>query len=241
MDRAQAASGRLLASLRGYSAPGGKPAECLICTSSIPSREAWYRFPCGHVHCENCLLANFRVSIKTMPFQPVRCCQPIDTALLRHCVMSTELSTYRDKLAEWKGIGDMVYCFDPKCSAFIPPALRSPKQNVAKCRKCYAKTCMECRGRFHFGKCPVDSVAVVVGLNAEEAERRRQWRREQRLAIANERFRNLTKTMGWKHCPRCQRTVEKTDGCNHIVCICGCHFCYRCGKTPYGNHGRCAM
>lgn len=24
-------------------------------------------------------------------------------------------------------------------------------------------------------------------------------------------------------------------------CICGCHFCYRCGRVPYGNHGECAM
>ncbi|KAL2159252.1 hypothetical protein VTH06DRAFT_2687 [Thermothelomyces fergusii] len=65
-------------------------------------------------------------------------------------------------------------------------------------------------------------------------------RREEEEA-AEEKFKMVAKEMGWKRCPSCKRCVEKTEGCNHIHCICGCHFCYRCGRAPYSNHGDCAM
>lgn len=32
-------------------------------------------------------------------------------------------------------------------------------------------------------------------------------------------------------CPSCGTGVEKSEGCNHITCNCGCHFCFLCGKA----------
>ncbi len=34
----------------------------------------------------------------------------------------------------------------------------------------------------------------------------------------------------WKQCPTCLNMVEKSDGCNHMDCVCGVEFCYRCGQ-----------
>jgi len=36
----------------------------------------------------------------------------------------------------------------------------------------------------------------------------------------------------WKgpKCPNCYAPTIKESGCNHISCICGCHWCYVCGK-----------
>jgi len=31
-------------------------------------------------------------------------------------------------------------------------------------------------------------------------------------------------------CPYCRRSVEKIEGCNHITCKCGNHFCYLCSE-----------
>ncbi|KAL3808361.1 hypothetical protein ACHAXA_003849 [Cyclostephanos tholiformis] len=36
-------------------------------------------------------------------------------------------------------------------------------------------------------------------------------------------------------CPFCGNRVEKSDGCDHMVCLCGYQFCYSCG----GAYGRC--
>lgn len=32
-------------------------------------------------------------------------------------------------------------------------------------------------------------------------------------------------------CPHCNTTTERRDGCNHITCICGTHWCYVCGYS----------
>eukprot|EP00359_Climacostomum_virens_P010151 CAMPEP_0204913564 /NCGR_PEP_ID=MMETSP1397-20131031/11378_1 /ASSEMBLY_ACC=CAM_ASM_000891 /TAXON_ID=49980 /ORGANISM="Climacostomum Climacostomum virens, Strain Stock W-24" /LENGTH=103 /DNA_ID=CAMNT_0052084807 /DNA_START=183 /DNA_END=490 /DNA_ORIENTATION=- len=39
----------------------------------------------------------------------------------------------------------------------------------------------------------------------------------------------------FKQCPLCEYWVEKSEGCDHVKCKCGCEFCYRCG----GLHNRC--
>jgi hypothetical protein len=35
---------------------------------------------------------------------------------------------------------------------------------------------------------------------------------------------------GARPCPKCGHGIVKIDGCNHIRCVCGCHWCYQCGK-----------
>jgi hypothetical protein len=31
-----------------------------------------------------------------------------------------------------------------------------------------------------------------------------------------------------KKCPKCKAITQKSGGCNHIACVCGCHWCYEC-------------
>ena len=35
---------------------------------------------------------------------------------------------------------------------------------------------------------------------------------------------------GARPCPKCGHGIIKIDGCNHIRCVCGCHWCYQCGN-----------
>jgi len=49
-----------------------------------------------------------------------------------------------------------------------------------------------------------------------------------------------------KICPHCQNPVEKSEGCNHIHCQCGGHFCWSCNQaydlndvTDHYGRGRC--
>lgn len=39
-----------------------------------------------------------------------------------------------------------------------------------------------------------------------------------------------------QRCPECRARVEKNDGCQHIVCRCGTHFCYGCGSRWNPNY-----
>jgi hypothetical protein len=48
-----------------------------------------------------------------------------------------------------------------------------------------------------------------------------------------------------KHCPNCDRRIEKNDGCNHMTCPakpigCGYQFCWICGwKWPHDSEHPC--
>jgi len=33
-----------------------------------------------------------------------------------------------------------------------------------------------------------------------------------------------------RRCPKCLVPTYKTEGCNHMECPCGCHWCYACGQ-----------
>ncbi|KAK3311215.1 uncharacterized protein B0T15DRAFT_66750 [Chaetomium strumarium] len=220
--------------------PTTQPTLCTICLSPLgnshSSRQPLPVFPCSHMHCLACLRRNFVLSITcATPFRPVQCCpgQRLATSLLRQCLSlgSSELSAYRTRLAEYDAKAKL-YCHDPKCGRFIPIALRS--RRVGKCRRCYGKTCVECRGRAHFGRCQdhLDEVEDETGV--AKTRRPVSWGDEVR-------FKKTAREMGWKQCPECGRWVEKTLGCNHISCICGCDFCYHCGRAHKDhNHYYCA-
>lgn len=57
---------------------------------------------------------------------------------------------------------------------------------------------------------------------------------------------HIARSKLWKRCPArgCGHMVERSEGCNHMHCICGCSFCYGCGApytdtqpTPDNVHG----
>lgn len=41
----------------------------------------------------------------------------------------------------------------------------------------------------------------------------------------------LSASQRWKPCPGCRHVVERSEGCNHMHCRCGTHFCYKCGAA----------
>ena len=43
----------------------------------------------------------------------------------------------------------------------------------------------------------------------------------------------MARDKSWKRCPAsgCGHLVERTEGCNHMHCRCGCDFCYQCGAA----------
>ncbi|KAF2459725.1 hypothetical protein BDY21DRAFT_316292 [Lineolata rhizophorae] len=48
----------------------------------------------------------------------------------------------------------------------------------------------------------------------------------------HEAFERLKEKGGWKDCPKCGTTIEKTDGCNHMTCPgCRIHICWVCLET----------
>ncbi|VDK29685.1 unnamed protein product, partial [Anisakis simplex] len=46
-----------------------------------------------------------------------------------------------------------------------------------------------------------------------------------------------------KRCPFCGTFCERSDGCNHMTCVCGESFCYVCGEKWDGvvDHYECVV
>jgi len=50
-------------------------------------------------------------------------------------------------------------------------------------------------------------------------------------------FKNFT-----KQCPRCKTKIEKTEGCNHVLCsLCFFEFCWECMEEYNGTHFGCGL
>lgn len=55
----------------------------------------------------------------------------------------------------------------------------------------------------------------------------------------DEALKSLMGTMGWRRCPDCGTGIERTQGCPHMVCVCGGEFCYSCGERWIGGGVGC--
>lgn len=58
-----------------------------------------------------------------------------------------------------------------------------------------------------------------------------QERRLHKDSAEQDRLFNVWANEHSKRCPECGRVIEKSEGCNHMTCLCGAHFCWKCGKS----------
>ncbi|KAL1732501.1 hypothetical protein EV714DRAFT_206578 [Schizophyllum commune] len=102
------------------------------------------------------------------------------------------------------------YCRTAACEQVY---VTSGDQQFLSCPSCFATVCTGCNEGAH------------VGRTCEENARDVQRKHDERLNDA------LIAEQNFKRCPTCQVLVEKTEGCNHISCRCGAHFCWRCTQV----------
>ena len=48
---------------------------------------------------------------------------------------------------------------------------------------------------------------------------------------SDEGFNEWKKNNNVKDCPKCGNSIEKSGGCNHMLCKCGAHICWICLKV----------
>jgi len=89
----------------------------------------------------------------------------------------------------------------PHSEGFL--SVRLPAMTTTTCPNGH-QTCLECLQPRHLGPCG---------------------------AVAAFDFGPVTAADPTKICPRCRNAVSKIDGCNHMECRCGQHFCWLCLTT----------
>jgi hypothetical protein len=73
---------------------------------------------------------------------------------------------------------------------------------------------------------PLSSSMVAAANHSDNANTR-----DHPETDADGQLEELMRLEGWKRCPQCGTGVERTQGCRHIVCVCGGEFCYQCGEV----------
>lgn len=126
------------------------------------------------------------------------------------------------RMALYKSAGRLAYCPDPKCVGsggielpYISPGKKRPSLVTCINENCLKTWCMKCSiSPFH------------EGMSCEHAKERQELYESTDPTI---KF-ILDK---YQLCPKCNMSVEKIDGCDHMTCFkqvggCGAHFCWRC-------------
>ncbi|KAK5270560.1 hypothetical protein LTR96_003837 [Exophiala xenobiotica] len=170
---------------------------------------------CGCRYCPTCLNEAFKAGCTNMASFPPKCCgKPLRISVWGGILERAIVDRYKQIEAEFTA-NRPLYCAHAHCSAYLPDNNHLNDHEVAVCFKCERVTCKRCRR-----------------LMDEHQEG--IWDADERVCPKEDENVSALRALGsekkWKQCPTCMTMVERTDGCNHMDCICGIEFCYRCGK-----------
>jgi hypothetical protein len=103
--------------------------KCAACMESVTKNDP--HTPCGHAYCIGCLQELFKASMQDETLMPPQCCrQEIPIVLAK--LTPKETDDFNAKRLEHLTT-DRLYCSQPTCSTFIPPAFIV--NSVGRCPK----------------------------------------------------------------------------------------------------------
>ena len=201
--------------------------SCSVCRCLIDDDEEAYRTNCGHLYDRTCFaLQCANIGVRG---PPLRCegdegvCQSIipfsdlEAALNPNELGDLLSSAFNDHVR--KHPIQYGYCPTADCNQVFAKSSPESKTKIFVCPICVSEICTLCGASSHDG------------LSCEENKERRtdevfeQWKEEHQTRTCN-----------------CGATIEKREGCNHMLCIsCGGHMCWKCGemfptRTATYNH-----
>ncbi|CAG8536946.1 14435_t:CDS:2 [Dentiscutata erythropus] len=231
--------------------------NCGICLEEKRGERCFQLRTCQHVFCQECLSEYFIMLIREGFILQIKCPDP--GCKSQHKLSADEVSEivgpemgkrYSDLLEKQKLETDPLVTYCPRIICQAPVKKDSNFEKLCICTKCRFAFCWFCQRTWHGAStpCHLDNTKKIVEeyMNADESTK----------AIMELRYgaKNLEKlvrdataeleTDKWvksntQPCPQCETPIEKSMGCNHMVCTrCETHFCYLCGhwidsKEPY--------
>ncbi|CAG9316583.1 unnamed protein product [Blepharisma stoltei] len=189
---------------------------CKICMND---EEDIIAFDCAHQFCNNCVnmlllyyieSGNVSEEFATCP----DCKRPISDDIFQ-ILPEEAYSRYKylfekHKVNKIVASGVAILCPVTDCPGY---AHIIPEQPISACTECMATICVLCKSGTH----PMQTCEEYAAENKDT------------------QMDSLLRSRYWKRCPTCGVAVERTEGCNFMVCystFCqGSHaFCYACGK-----------
>jgi hypothetical protein len=208
-----------------------KEGECPVCfdTPTDPVNGQ-----CGHVYCKSCAQGYILSALETQTY-PITCFGGGDAT----CNAGFSIGMIKSLLTAADVDRLFSHCFmtyvqkRPLEHSFCPTPDCSTVYNISAtgavftCSQCFVGICTTCKTECHEGQtCEEYQIATNPELDAQKLQ---EWKDKS----------------GVRTCPNCKATVEKIDGCNHITCRCGTHWCWLCersfadGPEVYNHLGSC--
>ena len=180
---------------------------CVACMDDIT--EEIFEVECGHPYHRACLIALFIANMNEEWNFPPKCCgYKISLVVFNKPGMKNNadaelLRAFEQKALEYSN-PSRIYCSNTVCSRYLGgKEEEGPSEYTCACG---TRTCAMCSNRAH-GR----NVKCQVASNVRNA-----------LVFAQ--------SQGWQRCPGCKNLVERSQGCRHMTCRCGTHFCYACAQ-----------
>ena len=196
--------------------------ECKICLENISIHEFVPLSSCAcffHAACLNKFL-NIEIEQRKIPINCPNCKIPLNEQDVFDRIEPAQKTRYLEyQFNQFVVMNSKEYscCPTPDCrNVFI-----AEEQNHFACDVCKNEYCLRCKTSFHVG---------------QSCEQYQQSVIDKKTQSADDQFMKFVKGTNYKMCPSCKFWVEKSSGCNHMVCRCRYEFCYACG----GKYNACA-
>ena len=198
--------------------------ECYVCFTDIEDIKDSFRLECcGHVCHLDCIKLQIASNTVTFPLVCAAdgCSHPFvwqDFQNLFKCTTLTLQSLIESSLKTYLPANkDNVHnCPTPDCKMVY---VTSDNGHRFICSECGVHLCTKCNVQYHDGL-----TCAMYNDIKEQDEELEEWLQ--------------TDPQNRKRCPKCEAPIEKTEGCNHLVCVqCHTHICWVCLKCFKDEQG----
>ena len=207
--------------------------HCPICFEAPTPILSRQQLPCGHIYCAPCLrhYLNSAITGGTFPLQCMgndnQCHQPVPLAIIERLLPPSRHERLLEAALKAYAAANPAmirHCITPGCGLLyrVDPDETDPP--AVQCCACLAFCCPCSTSREPTAPHTRATECPALSKQARAQRIRRDQAQQERLAEewvqANSRR--------VKRCPQCSTAVEKTEGCNHMTCRCGAHWCWVC-------------
>ena len=200
---------------------------CLVCFEE--KDDNFYCLSCGHQFCSGCwteyLLEKLQSPLGALQVkcQQEGCTCIVPEEIYRKFIKDKVLLEKLDKAISKNFINrneDLRQCPNPHCHLYVKSNMHSAREIKCKCGTSY---CFKCSKESH-RPCTCEMFEKWQNLNNNS-------KNDDKWILANT-----------KECPHCHQKIEKSQGCNYMLCDkraggCGHAFCYVC-ETDWAKHSQ---